>query len=117
MRRVVRWVSIGVASVVGVTVLLAVLGPGSAYGESALTGVVVEGRDITTVVAPDAPVRILLTASPDRVGDCLDGFRSRGLRAEEVGRLDDSGEVRLAYGDRQVTVFDLRTEGVTDLRR
>lgn len=28
-------------------------------------GVIVEGRDITTVVAPDAPVRILLTASPD----------------------------------------------------
>ncbi len=27
-------------------------------------GVVVEGRDITTVVAPDADVRILLTASP-----------------------------------------------------
>lgn len=31
----------------------------------ALPAVVVEGRDITTVVAPDAPVRILLTASPD----------------------------------------------------
>ncbi len=28
-------------------------------------GVVVEGRDITTVVAPDAPVRILLTAAED----------------------------------------------------
>lgn len=28
-------------------------------------GVVVEGRDITTVVAPDAPVRILLTASEE----------------------------------------------------
>jgi len=28
-------------------------------------GVVVEGRDITTVVAPEAPVRILLTAHPD----------------------------------------------------
>lgn len=28
-------------------------------------GIVVEGRDITTVVAPDAPVRILLTASED----------------------------------------------------
>jgi cytidylate kinase len=28
-------------------------------------GVVVEGRDITSVVAPDAPVRILLTASAD----------------------------------------------------
>jgi cytidylate kinase len=27
-------------------------------------GVIVEGRDITTVVAPDAPVRILLTAAP-----------------------------------------------------
>lgn len=27
--------------------------------------VVVEGRDITTVVAPDAPVRILLTAAPE----------------------------------------------------
>lgn len=31
--------------------------------ESSLPGVVVEGRDITTVVAPDAPVRLLLTAS------------------------------------------------------
>jgi len=28
-------------------------------------GVVIEGRDITTVVAPDAPVRILLTAAPE----------------------------------------------------
>ncbi|MFB8386973.1 (d)CMP kinase [Microbacterium sp. NPDC055910] len=28
-------------------------------------GVFVEGRDITTVVAPDAPVRILLTAAPE----------------------------------------------------
>jgi CMP/dCMP kinase len=27
--------------------------------------VIVEGRDITTVVAPDAPVRILLTAAPE----------------------------------------------------
>ena len=32
---------------------------------SARPGVVVEGRDITTVVAPDAPVRILLTAAPE----------------------------------------------------
>ncbi len=28
-------------------------------------GIVIEGRDITTVVVPDAPVRVLLTASPD----------------------------------------------------
>lgn len=33
--------------------------------ESGLPGVVIEGRDITTVVAPNAPVRILMTASPD----------------------------------------------------
>lgn len=32
---------------------------------SGLRGVVVEGRDITTVVFPDAPVRILLTAAPE----------------------------------------------------
>lgn len=31
--------------------------------QNELKGVIVEGRDITTVVAPDAPVRILLTAS------------------------------------------------------
>lgn len=33
-------------------------------GFSAGRGVVAEGRDITTVVAPDATVRVLLTASP-----------------------------------------------------
>lgn len=33
--------------------------------ESILPGVVVEGRDITTVVAPDAQIKILLTASEE----------------------------------------------------
>lgn len=28
-------------------------------------GIVIEGRDITTIVAPDAPVRVLLTADPE----------------------------------------------------
>lgn len=32
---------------------------------SGLPGVVIEGRDITTVVAPDAPVRLLMTASAE----------------------------------------------------
>lgn len=32
---------------------------------SGLPGVVIEGRDITTVVAPHAPVRLLLTAAPE----------------------------------------------------
>ena len=36
----------------------------SLIAQSGRDGVVVEGRDITTVVAPDAPVRILLTADP-----------------------------------------------------
>lgn len=48
----------------------------------ALGGVVVEGRDITTVVAPDAPVRVLLTANA----------RARvARRARDVhGSADDS---------------------------
>ncbi len=33
--------------------------------DSGLPGVVIEGRDITTVVTPDAPVRLLLTASAE----------------------------------------------------
>lgn len=33
--------------------------------DSGLPGVVIEGRDVTTVIAPDAPVRLLLTASPE----------------------------------------------------
>lgn len=37
----------------------------SLVANSPLPAVVVEGRDITTVVAPDAPVRILLTAAPE----------------------------------------------------
>ncbi|WP_132204151.1 (d)CMP kinase [Leucobacter luti] len=37
----------------------------NAVANSGLPGVVIEGRDITTVVAPDAPVRILLTATPE----------------------------------------------------
>ncbi|HWC22561.1 MAG TPA: (d)CMP kinase [Flexivirga sp.] len=36
-----------------------------AQGSAATGGCVAEGRDITTVVAPDAPVRILMTASEE----------------------------------------------------
>ncbi|GAA1696048.1 hypothetical protein GCM10009808_11640 [Microbacterium sediminicola] len=36
----------------------------SLVADSGLRGVIIEGRDITTVVAPDAPVRILLSADP-----------------------------------------------------
>lgn len=57
----------------------------------------------------------LLTCAPDRVQECLAGFRERGLTAEAIGVLDDSGLVRLSEGDRSATVFDLGSEGVTHL--
>jgi selenophosphate synthetase-related protein len=57
----------------------------------------------------------LLTCPADRVADCVEGFRGRGLTAEPLGVLDDSGLVRLVEGGREATVFDLTTEGVTHL--
>lgn len=71
-------------------------------------GVVVEGRDITTVVAPDAPVRILLTASPD--------VRAARRSAELTGH--DSAAVAVALhrrdaADSQVVDFLTAAEGVT----
>ena len=59
----------------------------------------------------------LLTCPADRLQDCLAGFRDRGLTAEALGVLDDTGKVRLVRGDRQALVFDLSVEGVTNLRR
>lgn len=51
-------------------------------------GVVAEGRDITTVIAPDAPVRILMTASEEvrvarRAGE---GADAATVRAAVLGR-------------------------------
>lgn len=52
--------------------------------------IVAEGRDITTVVAPDADVRILLTASEEarlaRRGKQLGAAASSNLKAQVVGR-------------------------------
>ncbi len=62
-------------------------------------GVVAEGRDITTVVAPDATVRVLLTASE------AVRLRRRGLELTDVGAED------LA---RQVTERDRRDSLVAD---
>jgi hypothetical protein len=59
----------------------------------------------------------LLTCPADQVETCLAGFRERGLTAQPIGKLDQSGQVRLAQSGEQVTVFDLTTEGVTNLRR
>lgn len=51
--------------------------------ESGLPGVVIEGRDITTVVAPNAPVRILMTASPEVRAERRQG-ELRGSTIDEV---------------------------------
>ena len=61
--------------------------------EAPYPAVVVEGRDITTVVAPDAPVRILLTAAPEvraarRAGE-LAGENAAAV-AEALHRRDAS---------------------------
>ena len=58
----------------------------------------------------------LLTTPPERLADCLAGFAGRGLAAAAIGELDGTGEVRLARAGERVTVFDLRREGITNLR-
>lgn len=76
--------------------------------QSALPGVVVEGRDITTVVAPDAPVRILLTASEEvraaRRAKELDG-EGRAQVAADMSKRDTA--------DSKVVDFMRAAEGVT----
>ncbi|WP_438353238.1 (d)CMP kinase [Microbacterium sp. CJ88] len=76
--------------------------------ESARAGVVVEGRDITTVVAPDAPVRILLTAEP--------GVRAARRSAELTAQDADAVAAALHRRDAaDSTVVDFLTAapGVT----
>lgn len=71
-------------------------------------GVVVEGRDITTVVAPDAPVRILLTAAPE----VRAARRSAELDADDVARVAASLE-RRDSADSTVVDFLTAAPGVT----
>jgi cytidylate kinase len=72
-------------------------------------GIVVEGRDITTVVAPDASLRILLVADPDaRVA----------RRAAELGIKADHSQVtdqviRRDRDDSTVAAFTEAAPGVT----
>ncbi|MEO5608141.1 MAG: (d)CMP kinase [Ornithinibacter sp.] len=75
-------------------------------------GVVAEGRDITTVVAPDARVRVLLTAS--------EAARLRRRSAELHGATDDAAVeatrdqvVRRDRDDSTVSSFTEAAEGVT----
>ena len=71
-------------------------------------GIVVEGRDITTVVAPDAPVRILLTASEET--------RMARRSKELVGHSAEATGAQLQARDRadsKVVDFMNAAEGVT----
>jgi cytidylate kinase len=71
-------------------------------------GVVVEGRDITTVVAPDAPVRILLTASPE----VRAARRSAEIPTQDAASVADALHRRDA-SDSQVVDFMTAAPGVT----
>ncbi|WP_022860648.1 bifunctional cytidylate kinase/GTPase Der [Bifidobacterium minimum] len=69
------------------------------------TGIVVEGRDITTVVAPDAEVRVLLTAREDVRQARRSGQKSAGVGQDDVAARD--------HADSTVTSFLSAADGVT----
>ncbi len=83
-------------------------------GSSGGRGIVAEGRDITTVVAPDAHVRILLTASE---------HARLARRAREVHGVDDPGALaatadqvlRRDRDDSTVATFHVAADGVVTL--
>lgn len=77
---------------------------------SAKPGIVVEGRDITTVVAPDATVRILLTASEE----ARMGRRSAELTGTDAAVAGRELSARDAK-DSRVVDFMNAAEGVTTL--
>ena len=70
-------------------------------------GVVAEGRDITTVVAPDAEVRILLTAREEVRQARRSGQNVAGVGAEDVAARDRM--------DSKVTSFMTAGDGVTTI--
>lgn len=70
-------------------------------------GVIVEGRDITTVVAPDAPVRILLTAAPE----VRAARRSKELTTQDVATVAAAMQRRDA-SDSKVVDFLVAAPGV-----
>jgi CMP/dCMP kinase len=95
---------------------------------AAASGIVVEGRDIGTVVAPDAPLKIFLTASSDARAqrrarqDAADGRRSTvdetKLDVDRRDRLDSSrlaSPLRAAEDAVVVDTTDLDLGGVLAL--
>lgn len=70
-------------------------------------GIVAEGRDITTVVAPDAEVRVLLTAREEVRQARRSGQASKGVGGEDVAARDRA--------DSKVTSFMEAADGVTTI--
>ena len=70
-------------------------------------GIVAEGRDITTVVAPDAEVRVLLTAREEVRQARRSGQSAQGVGAEDVAKRDRM--------DSKVTSFLTAADGVVTL--
>ena len=76
--------------------------------ESSAPGIVVEGRDITTVVAPDAEVRILLTADEEvRIARRAAELAGSASTAEQLRERDQR--------DAQVVDFLTAAPGVTTI--
>lgn len=90
----------------------------------AATGIIAEGRDITTVVAPDADVRVLLTASEEarlsrralEVRGSTDPNALAATRDEVVRRdRDDSTVSEFMTADDGVTTIDSSAMGISDV--
>ena len=80
----------------------------SIIASSTRPGIIVEGRDITTVVAPDAEVRILLTATEEaRMG--RRSAEIAGVSAEKTAQELSSRDAQ----DSQVVDFMNAADGVT----
>lgn len=55
----------------------------------------------------------LLCVPPDRVSACLEAVTARGLVCDQVGSLDDSGQLRARIGGHECVLADLPREGLT----
>lgn len=86
----------------------------TAGGASGGRGIVAEGRDITTVVAPDAPVRLLLTASEEsRLARRATDLHGTADAAAVAATRDEV--VRRDAQDSTVTAFLTAADGVHTL--
>jgi cytidylate kinase len=81
-------------------------------------GVVAEGRDVGTVVCPEADVKVYLTASPDERARRRGGPAGTGESAEQVARrdqLDSSRAVSPARASEDALVIDSTGRPVDDV--